>query len=141
MTNEQKEAIRECRENGFGYKKTSRITGVCENTVKTFCRRNGLGGNARKDGARKTDVMLEKNCKCCGKSITQYPGRREKKFCSDTCRNKWWNSHLDQAERKAMDEYRCPVCGQAFRAYGTRNRKYCSHACYIRARFGGAPCS
>ncbi len=35
------------------------------------------------------------------------------------------------------DEYRCPRCGSTFRAYRNRNRKYCSHECYIADRFGG----
>ncbi|RXM53885.1 RNA polymerase subunit sigma-70, partial [Clostridium tetani] len=26
-------------------------------------------------------------------------------------------------------------CGKEFSAYGNKNRKYCSHNCYIRDRF------
>ena len=43
-------------------------------------------------------------------------------------------------KRKAMYEYTCPTCGSTFYAYGNRSRKYCSHECYIAARFGGAVC-
>jgi len=67
----------------------------------------------------------------------QTEGRKEKKFCSDRCRNKWWNSHLSEVKRKAMYEYTCPNCKKTFMAYGNRNRKYCSHECYINDRFGG----
>jgi len=63
-------------------------------------------------------------------------GRKHKRFCSDLCRNRWWNSHLDLVKRKAHYEYVCPACKTAFSVYGNANRKYCSHACYIRARFG-----
>ncbi len=45
MTSDQKNTITEYRRNGLGYKKISQLTGVSENTIKTFCRRNGLGGH------------------------------------------------------------------------------------------------
>ena len=135
MTNEQRAAIKEYRNNGYGYKKISRLTGICESTVKTFCRRNGLGGNTQEPTSE-----TEKTCINCGKPIVQYPGRKEKKFCSDSCRNRWWNSHLNLVKRKAMYEFVCPTCGKTFSAYGNRNRKYCSHECYIEDRFGGAAC-
>lgn len=52
-----------------------------------------------------------------------------KKFCSDRCRMKWWNSHLDQVQRKANYDFVCPVCKKPFTVYGNANRKYCSHEC------------
>lgn len=78
------------------------------------------------------------HCLCCGKEVVQPRGRKEKKFCSDKCRNKWWNSNLDKVNRKANYEFICPHCKKLFSAYGNKNRKYCSHACYIEDRFGGA---
>lgn len=130
MTNEEKTAVENLRKDGYGYKKISQMTGICESTIKSYCRRNRLSG----------EQAQERHCLCCGKTVIQYPGRKEKKFCSDACRNKWWNSHLHLVKRKAMYDYVCPVCGKAFTAYGNRNRKYCSHACYIEDRFGGAAC-
>jgi len=29
----------------------------------------------------------------------------------------------------------CVRCGKEFLSYGNRKRKYCSHDCYIKARF------
>jgi len=29
----------------------------------------------------------------------------------------------------------CARCGKEFTSYGNKNRKYCSHDCYIKARF------
>ena len=63
----------------------------------------------------------------CGKEVVQPGGRKEKKFCSDKCRNKWWNSNLDKVNRKANYEFICPHCKKPFSAYGNKNRKYCSH--------------
>jgi endogenous inhibitor of DNA gyrase (YacG/DUF329 family) len=136
MTDTQRTAIADYRRNGYGYKKISQLTGVCESSVKTYCRRNGLTGTA----AETPGGVTEKPCLCCGKPVIQYPGRKEKKFCSDSCRNKWWNSHLHLVNRKAMYDFVCPTCGKPFSAYGNRNRKYCSHECYIEDRFGGAVC-
>lgn len=139
MTDAQKAVIAGYRRDGLGYKKISQLTGVCESTVKTYCRRNGLSGVMAETTAQ-PEQTTEKLCLCCGKPVTQYPGRKEKKFCSDSCRNKWWNSHLHLVNRKAMYEFVCPTCGKPFTAYGNRNRKYCSHECYIEGRFGGAVC-
>jgi len=72
--------------------------------------------------------------------IMQYPGCREKKFCSAECRNKFWNIHIGDEKRKKMETYTCPNCGKTFYAYPGKLRKYCSHGCYIESRFGGAVC-
>lgn len=131
MTDAQRAAIADYRANGYGYKKISQLIGVSENTVKSFCRRSEAE-------AATPEVRVEKTCLFCGKTVPQTPGRKEKKFCSDFCRNRWWNGNLDLVNRRAMYEFVCPTCGKPFTAYGNRNRKYCSHACYIEDRFGGA---
>ena len=134
MTTEEKQEISRLRKAGAGYTRIANELGINVNTVKTFCRRNGLTG----DMPEQLPGITEQPCRQCGRPVVQYPGRREKKFCSDVCRNRWWNGHLGEAERENMATHPCPVCGSEFHAYGSRNRKYCSHACYIRARFGGA---
>ena len=131
MTDEQRQQITNLRKTGYGYKKISQVLGVPENTIKSFCRRKNLGGIAVR-GKKESGI-----CKYCGIAVEQHVGRKTKKFCSDYCRMKWWNSHLDQVQRKATYNYICPVCKKAFSVYGNANRKYCSHACYIEDRFGG----
>ena len=76
-------------------------------------------------------------CRYCGAPITQTPGRKEKKFCSDRCRNRWWNEHLDLVDRRANYEFVCQTCGKPFTAYGNAHRKYCSRDCYYEDRFDG----
>lgn len=135
MTNEQKEQIRELRGSGHGYATIAEALGLTKNQVSAFCRRNNLTGTSTESGA--SNIIRTDCCRCCGKPIQQVPGRKTVKFCSDVCRNKWWNTHLDQVKRKAVYEYVCPHCGRPFSAYGNSKRKYCSHECYIRARFKG----
>lgn len=74
-------------------------------------------------------------CQCCGIKVIQNPKRKQKKFCSDKCRNMWWNSHLELVNKKAIYECKCKYCGRAFKVYGNENRKYCSRECYIAGRF------
>lgn len=141
MTIDEKNRIIQMRKDGLGYGKIAQELGISRNTIKSFCQRNELtGGASTMPEITITDVLAEKPCLNCGQPVRQNPGRKEKKFCCDACRNKWWNSHLSQVKRKAMYEFVCPACGKPFTAYGNRNRKYCSHECYIEDRFGGAVC-
>ena len=126
MTDKQKQQVIILRCNGVGYGTIASQLGVSINTVKSFCRRHSLA-------APPTDHL----CGQCGRPITQNPGRKRKRFCSDACRNKWWNAHLELVKRKAVYTFTCPACGKKFTVYGNRHRKFCSHACYIAYRFGG----
>lgn len=131
MTNEQKLMIEAYCRKGVGYKQIAKELGLSPNSVKSYCRRNNLSNEALKQNDGKS------SCEQCGKIIQQVKGRKRKRFCSDKCRNQWWNFHLDQVKRMAVYEYVCPVCGKPFSVYGNAKRKYCSHACYVIGRFGG----
>lgn len=135
LTKENKMMIASLRRRGYGYKRIANELCLNTNTIKSFCRRHPLEPLALTE-EYKTDDGTTRFCKNCGAVVKQLPGRKEKKFCSDTCRNKWWGKHQEQVNRKSMYSYECPTCGKPFMAYGNRNRKYCSHECYITARFG-----
>ena len=109
MTDEQRQKIINLRASGIGYKNISKLLDLSENTVKSFCQRRKLGGVVVKSNAEVTV------CKCCEKPVQQNPGRKQKKFCSDQCRMKWWNSHLDQVQRKA--NYNRPHYFRPFKAW------------------------
>lgn len=132
MTEEQKNQIVAYRKNGYGYKQIATFTSLSLNTVKSFCRRNNLLAE---------HLQNDKNkylpCEQCGKPVEQTEHKKLKRFCSDLCRNKWWNSHLDLVKRKANYEIVCLGCKKPFMVYGNANRKYCSHNCYVEQRFGG----
>lgn len=128
MTDAEKEKIRFWRMEGFGYGTIADRLGLSENTVKSFCRRNHLTGVASK---KPLTV-----CRHCGQPLIQCPKRKGRKFCSEACRRAWWKAHPELVDRKAFYLMTCAHCGKEFKSYGNRTRKYCSHACYIAARFG-----
>jgi len=135
MTDLQKQRIQAMRGDGDSYAKIAAALNISENTVKSYCKRNNLGGRA---GCLPPTIEDPTGvCKRCGKPVAQIPGRKPRKFCSASCRSAWWAAHPDQIRQKALYGFTCPSCGKAFTAYGNAKRKYCSHACYIAARFGG----
>lgn len=80
MNQSEKTKIKELREKGLGYTEIAKSMNISKNTVKSFCRRNGLGKLKK----------IETNsavCEFCGKPISQPIGRKQKRFCSDNCRN------------------------------------------------------
>lgn len=129
MTESQKTEIRKHHTCGMSYKAIAQITGISVGTVKAFCSRERIA-----PAKIQYDVH---RCLCCGIPVEQNEGRKEKKFCSDSCRMKWWNSHLDQVNRKTFYEFKCARCGRKFTAYGNAHRKYCSRECFSNARCGG----
>ena len=143
MTIDQRKMIDSFRSQGMGYKRIAAKLGISENTVKSYLRRNTQPGETvpAQVLAQATKPATDTHiCWQCGKPVAQNPGRKEKKFCSNACRFAWWNAHQDLVKRKSVYHFTCPTCGREFTAYGKANRKYCSHVCYIQARFGGAVC-
>lgn len=131
MTDEQKEKIARFRRMGRSYSDIGKELGISKDTVKSFCRRNSLAS---------ADISVtddQDRCRECGRMIEQQPKRKKQIFCSKACREKWWKEHPEQIRRKAVYEFICARCGSRFTSYGNRKRKYCSHECYIAARFGG----
>lgn len=96
--------------------------GLSVNTVRSYIRRH-----PPKDA-------VQVGCRQCGKPVLQAKGRKAKYFCSDRCRNAWWNVHPEKVQRKAYYRLTCQFCGKEFVSYGNKNRKYCSRLCYADAR-------
>lgn len=96
--------------------------GLSVNTVRSYIRRH-----PPKDA-------VQVGCRRCGKPVIQVKGRKAKYFCSDRCRNAWWNAHPEKVQRKAYYRLTCQFCGKEFVSYGNKNRKYCSRLCYADAR-------
>ena len=128
MTEQQKEQIRQMRDEGKGYKAISSSLDIPLGTVKTFCRRD-------KETDEKTDSVIVIQsigsfCKGCGVPITSKAHKKAKQFCSDKCRMSWWNSHRDLVQRKAIYGKNCVFCNKPFTTYGKAEQKFCSLDCY-----------
>ncbi len=124
MTTTDKEKIRYLRGSGLSYNAIALQLNLSAAAVKGFCHRNGViavSGDA---------------CLHCGAALGERrPGAERKKFCSDACRNKWWDSHADM-RAKDKDRRVCAHCSRVF--FSRKPRKYCGIQCSTAARFGGA---
>ena len=130
MTEKQKSEIMRMRCAGASYARIAERLNLSINTVKSHCKRNNIskGGNSDSESI---------GCVQCGKPLVQRAKAKRRRFCCPECRVKWWNSHPEAVNRKAIYNSRCNFCATEFTAYGNNHRKYCSHQCYINARFGG----
>ncbi len=128
MTTQQKEQISLLRSQGESYSRIAASLDLSENTVKSYCRRNGIIPLTTQETESST------TCDHCGQPLLQTPGARKRRFCSDKCRMQWWYSHTEAMQRKAVHHFTCPVCGKKFKSYGNLTRIYCSRACFGVAR-------
>lgn len=138
MTQDQKQKVKELRLEGLGYQAIARIVGLSRDSVRSFCKWHDLAGHGCVVALNITEKKL-KNVLClhCDTPLIHKPKGRTRKFCSDTCRQSWWSEHQEAKNQneKAIYNYTCRYCGRDFSAYGNRNRKYCSHSCYIKHRY------
>ena len=123
MTITEKKQLIELKDAGLGYKRIAACTGLPIGTVKTFFRRQV---------ARDASTGLV--CQQCGGPIEAGRVKRERKFCSDQCRMRWWSAHPEQMNRRSGRKLICPWCKKVFIVYGEKKRVYCSRECYSAAR-------
>lgn len=128
MTEKQRHEITRLRREGLGYTAVAKQLGISKDTIKSFCRRNVLSGELE---------PVQGICRECGQPLPRAEGMKPRVFCCETCRVKWWREHPDRIRQRAVYSFTCACCGKPFTAYGNAHRKYCSHECYIKARFKG----
>ena len=119
MTKKEKQDIAAMRTKGVSYTQIAAALRLPISTVKSYCVRNKLASQEPQN-----------SCLQCGNAMPKTGIKRDRKFCSDSCRIKWWNHHTELMKDNAV----CQHCGKSF--HGRKNRKFCSHACYIAERFG-----
>lgn len=120
MTNEDRKKILFLKAQGLGYKRIAAETGISVNTIKSFLKKNNPTDNNR--------------CFNCGKTIVQIPHKKQKKFCSDKCRNAWWSAHPEKRKGKPYI-HTCLYCEKEFSTDKVVS-KYCSRDCFAKARRG-----
>jgi len=123
MNEDLKSKVFTLKNKGLSYSKVAEKTSLSINTIKSLFR--------RQDSKDKEKYSV---CKNCGKQINELSGSRVKKFCSDSCRFKWWNKNALKS-RKHLKIIRCKNCGEKFKSYDNKARQYCCHECYITRRF------
>lgn len=136
MTVNEQKRILFLREQGCKYSQISEDTGIPIGTIKTFFRRNQASAASQESVGVISHKKDEAICKCCGCRMVQKNGQKPRKFCSNSCRMKWWNSHPELMKKKRIYEYICPECKKVFTSV-RKGKKYCCHECYIRFRYGG----
>ena len=124
MTKEQKDFILKSRAAGRMYSEIAETLKISPYTVKSVCMRN-------KQTLQRKSESAASVCKQCGAPLEHVPHHKSKKFCSDKCRLSWWHAH--RGEVKSASVHICLSCGITFS--GDATRKYCSHGCYIKARY------
>ena len=90
MQNTQNERIEQLRRENYSYCFIGNALNLSPNTVKSICRRMHFEAL----GPRKTKAEKEKTvlCKNCHKPLEQ-DGRRDRLFCSESCRMEWWKNN------------------------------------------------
>ena len=142
MTKEMGKQITSLRLKGLGYRSIAIVVGTSKENVRYYCKTHGLDGTA---DLIKLNFEEQKNnpdnCKYCGKRIERNPHSGKKLFCTDECRRSWWKEHPEESKHsgEATYECRCAYCKRVFYSYGKKDRKYCSHDCYIQDRFWTDP--
>lgn len=128
----QKEMIEKLRQNGNSYSSIADTMHISINTIKSYCKRNNINPANIIDNR---NTVVPRCCPQCSNEVIHKPKCKPRRFCSDTCRVSWWNTHQNQVDRKAVYILKCINCGNLFESYGNKNRRYCQHSCYIDDRF------
>lgn len=136
MTMIQKDTIKRMRSEGYSFSQISKVIGISVNTLKSYCRRNKFSKETGNEDIKREHEIEDVNiCKYCSAAIDQIPKQKPKKFCSEKCRTAWWKINADSINKKAIYKIICKNCNREFESYSNKDRKYCSHECYIEDRF------
>lgn len=125
MTDLQKKQIAFMRYKKDTYTEISEALGIPVGTIKNYCYRHGM--------TAKTQTG-KPCCKNCGTELINATKARPRLFCSDHCKQTWWNKHRRERTSAKIIPYACPTCGKVFADYNGANRKYCSQECYRKRR-------
>ena len=149
MTSEQKEQVLDLRSRGFSYIEIGEVIGLPTNTIKTFCWRNNqftdnavtvLPDNIPAHSPTDVEPIYQDGiCRQCGIILNPPSKTKPRFFCGAKCRSAWRYRHHKVQTGKNNAEIICARCGKLFSAYGTNQRKYCGHSCYMQDRFIGGP--
>lgn len=109
------------------------------NSDEIFCSQECYHKWFRGKNHAKHKEKIRVTCEQCGKELLVHPSiTKTKKFCSKDCRHKWDSGHSigkNNPNWKGGDTERvCQWCGKPFTAHRWKSRKFCSHACHVKAQ-------
>jgi endogenous inhibitor of DNA gyrase (YacG/DUF329 family) len=108
----------------------SKETGIPASTIKSYFRRHQPARGDKEETHASPSFCAE-----CGKPLKRGGRGKSKRFCKEFCRRAWWKAHKNLVNSDSL-QIKCASCGKDFVSYKSRKQKYCSHGCYIKARFG-----
>ncbi len=123
-----KNKIKALRSEGYGYGKIAELLNISKSQVSSFCRRNNI------------DCMNCSNCiHCayCGLPVSCLNHHKKKRFCSDSCKSKYYNELYKKEGKIHGENLTCKCCGKIFNSKWNKNQVFCSHQCYITYRYKG----
>lgn len=138
LKTEQKQEVLRLRKEGYGYKSIASILNISRDAVRNLCKKHnltGYGAQSQEIDGIKEDAPT--HCLNCKNEINNISRRgRKSKFCCEKCRRTWWSNNDHKKNKKAWYDFTCKNCGKEFRAYGNKNRIFCSVKCSTEYRFG-----
>lgn len=145
----ERERVRELRMNDMECKTIAEVMGIPEGVVISHCIRLGLpiSGTCRlvKLSPEEENWLRYRQgpppdlkCPTCGKLIVQPQRGRKKRFCSEQCRFKHWNTKREEKRAETGRETVCENCGKTFFAVKEKEaeRRFCCRECYFDYRYG-----
>ena len=118
MTNAQKAEALRLRREGRIYKEIGEQTGATTASVKQFFYRN-----------QKYRQLLR--CEQCHQTMVRNESRQQR-FCSYSCRMRWWSHHPETYSNSESHLYCCKTCGKKF--YSRPTASFCSCPCYYESK-------
>lgn len=145
----ERERVRELRMNDMECKTIAEVMGIPEGVVISHCIRLGLpiSGTCRlvKLSPEEENWLRYRQgpppdlkCPACGKLIIQPQRGRKKRFCSEQCRFRHWNTKREEKRAETGRETVCENCGKTFFAVKEKEteRRFCCRECYFEYRYG-----
>lgn len=144
----EREKVRELRLRELSCLEIAEKLRIPEGTVLLHCLKLGLPvtGSCRRIPIPKEDEEWLRDhpgeprygkCQTCGKDIIQPLTGRQKKYCSVTCRNQYWNEKWRREAKERGRRAVCENCGKVFYAVHERvPRRFCCQDCYFDFRYG-----
>lgn len=143
----ERERVRELRLSGLGYEAIAEKMGLSIFAVLDYCVELGIPGEGeiylsvpglteRGTAFHKMSSSCGRVCQQCGAQILQGTMGRPRRFCSNECKNTYWNSLRVKRKRSGRLAI-CKNCGAPFRAVNESKapRLFCCRKCYFDYRY------